>query len=86
MSGLRSWTGREFHKRGPEHQKSQSATFMLLEKGVHYDVVCPFSCRLNSPYMKSGLHSWTGREFHKRRPEQRTTCNTMPLTDILKYT
>ena len=45
----------------PAYQQSHSAVFMLPEK-------CPFSCRLNSPWVMSRLRSWTGREFYRRRP------------------
>ena len=29
---------------------------------------CPFSYRLNSPYVMSGLRSWTGEQFYERGP------------------
>ena len=29
---------------------------------------CPFSCHRNSPWVMSGLRSWTGREFHRWGP------------------
>ena len=41
----------------------------VTERHVHASrQKCPFSCRRNSPYVMSGLRSWTGREFHRRGP------------------
>jgi len=41
----------------------------VTERRVHASRKrCLFSCRRNSPWMTSGLRSWTGREFHRRGP------------------